>query len=229
MEDLKDFTGAGLNLTIFNALDAKKVLQGIRDVWASPYAERSYKWRQRYLLNPENVYPSILIIPSVNADCSGVLITKGITTGNEMENAIAFNRGVGGAVDGQAAESWILASDTTFQLVTPARELRYLTIPATGGSVRLPSNLEGRILSPDNLLSLQQFATQIRDILPNMPGIETNGPFDVELGFQDNKIWLFQVRPFVESKQAASSDYLLQITPKLDEERLISLKLNTTR
>lgn len=229
MEDLKDFTGAGLNLTIFNALDAKKVLQGIRDVWASPYAERSYKWRQRYLLNPENVYPSILIIPSVNADCSGVLITKGITTGNEMENAIAFNRGVGGAVDGQAAESWILAADTSFKLVTPARELRYLTIPATGGSVRLPSNLESRILSPENLLALQHFATQIRSRLPTMPGIETNGPFDVELGFQDNKIWLFQVRPFVESKQAATSDYLLQITPKLDEERLVSLKLNIPR
>ena len=57
MEDLKDFTGAGLNLTVFNVVEPEKIYQGIRDVWASPYAERSFKWRQRYMSNPENVYP----------------------------------------------------------------------------------------------------------------------------------------------------------------------------
>jgi len=41
MEDLKDFTGAGLNLTIFNTLEKAAILQGIKDVWASPYTERS--------------------------------------------------------------------------------------------------------------------------------------------------------------------------------------------
>jgi len=79
MEDLKYFTGPGLNLTLFNVVDKAKVIQGIKDVWASPYTERSFKWRQKYLLNPENVFPSILIIPSVDVDYSGVLITKGIT------------------------------------------------------------------------------------------------------------------------------------------------------
>ena len=32
MEDLKDFTGAGLNLTVFNVVDEEKILQGLRDV-----------------------------------------------------------------------------------------------------------------------------------------------------------------------------------------------------
>ena len=74
MEDLKEFTGAGLNLTLFNVLDKEKIIEGIKDVWASPYTERSFKWRQVYLLNPENVFPSILVIPSVDVDYSGVLI-----------------------------------------------------------------------------------------------------------------------------------------------------------
>lgn len=100
MEDLKDFTGAGLNLTVFNVVDVEKIYQGIRDVWASPYSERSYKWRQRYLNNPENVFPSILIIPSVDADYSGVMITKGLTTHRDEDLTVAFNLGVGGAVDG---------------------------------------------------------------------------------------------------------------------------------
>ena len=28
---------------------ADKIIQGIKDVWASPYTERSFKWRQKYL------------------------------------------------------------------------------------------------------------------------------------------------------------------------------------
>ena len=223
MEDLKDFTGAGLNLTVFNVVDPEKIYQGIKDVWASPYSERSYKWRQRYLNNPENVFPSIVIIPSVNGDYSGVMITTGVTTGESEDITVAFNRGVGGAVDGQAAESWLLRADGTEQLITPAREATYLTIPATGGSVRKQTTFERRILSDENLDALRDIAARIKQQLPNSPGITTTGPWDIELGFKDNKIWLFQVRPFVENKQAAASEYLQQITPTFDGNRIIFL------
>ena len=223
MEDLKDFTGAGLNLTVFNVVDVEKIFQGIRDVWASPYSERSYKWRQRYLHDPENVFPSILIIPSVDADHSGVMITKGLTTYRDEDLTVAFNRGVGGAVDGQAAESWLLSADSINYLITPAREPSYLTIPARGGSVRRQATFEKRILSEDNIAALRSLAVRIRSELPNTPGISTSGPFDMELGFKDNKIWLFQVRPFVENKQAAASEYLQNITPEFDTERTLVL------
>jgi phosphoenolpyruvate synthase/pyruvate phosphate dikinase len=225
MEDLKDFTGAGLNLTVFNVLDSAKIIQGIRDVWASPYTERSYKWRQRYLLNPENVFPSILIIPSVDADHSGVLITKGITTGRDEDITVAFNRGVGGAVDGQAAESWLLSDDNTDHLITPAREATYLTIPATGGSAKVSATFEQRILSEENLLTLRALAARILKELPCTPGIHTTGPFDMELGFKDDHLWLFQVRPFVENKQATASAYLQHITPVLETARTIPMDL----
>lgn len=105
MEDLADFTGAGLNLTVFNVVDEAGIIEGIKKVWASPYTERSYKWRQRLLLNPENVFPSILIIPTVDVDYSGVMITKGVSSGREEDVTVAFSRGAGGAVDGQAAEA----------------------------------------------------------------------------------------------------------------------------
>ncbi len=225
MEDLKDFTGAGLNLTVFNVLDPEKILQGIRDVWASAYTERSYTWRQRFLSNPENVFPSILIIPSVDADYSGVLITKGVTTGRAEDITVAFNRGVGGAVEGQAAESWLLGADGTDYLITPARESSYLSIPATGGSVRMQTTFEQRILHPANLASLRELVRQVLLELPGAPGINTTGPFDIELGFKDHKMWLFQVRPFVENKQAVASEYLQRITPVFDGNRFVSLDL----
>jgi hypothetical protein len=223
MEDLRDFTGAGLNLTVFNVVDPQKIFQAIKDVWASPYSERSYKWRQYYLNDPENVYPSIVIIPSVDGDHSGVMITKGLTSHDENDITVAFNYGVGGAVDGQAAESWLLKADGTNVLLAPAREPSYRTIPASGGSVIKNATFEKRILSPGHLHALREMAGKIKEQLPKVPGISSSGPWDIELGFKDDQIWLFQVRPFVENKQAASSEYLQKITPDFDKDKFLIL------
>ena len=220
MEDLKEFTGAGLNLTVFNVVDPEKIFQGIRDVWSSPYTERSYKWRQKYLLNPENVFPSILVIPSVDVDYSGVMITKGITTGEDSDMTIAFSRGAGGAVDGQAAETYLSTADQTLVLLSPARERLYNRLPITGGTQRQTASFDQPVLNDQNVYDLRVIAQEIRQTLPSAPGIETDGPFDIELGFQDDKLWLFQVRPFVENKKAVSSAYLESITPALPTENI---------
>ena len=221
MEDLPEFTGAGLNLTLFNVLDADEILAGIKRVWASPYSERSFKWRQRYLLNPENVFPSILVIPSVNVDKSGVLITKGVGTGTDADLTAAFSRGVGGAVDGQSAETYLLRPDAGEVLLSPARDPQYRTIPPSGGSRLEYATFDRPVLSDRNRADLRTLAADVQQRLPNAPGIETDGPWDVELGFKDDKIWLFQVRPFVENKNAKTSAYLESITPARPDRMLV--------
>ena len=226
MEDLKDFTGAGLNLTLFNVVEKEKILQGIKDVWASPYSERSYKWRQRYLLNPENVYPSILVIPAVDVDYSGVMITKGIFTNNDDDLTIAFSRGAGGAVEGQAAESYLLKFDRENLLLSPAREPFYNRLPTKGGTEKTFATFDKPILSENNLAQLRDFAYMIKRDMAKLPDSKSDGPFDIELGFKDNKIWLFQIRPFVENKNALKTEYLNSITPVIPESKLINL--NTT-
>ena len=223
MEDLKDFTGAGLNLTVFNVTDRDKILDGIRDVWASPYTERSFKWRQRYLLNPENVFPSILVIPSVNVDCSGVLITKGINAGSADDLTLAFSRGAGGAVDGQAAETYLIKKDGGYRLLAPAREPFLIKLPETGGTLKTTTGFNERILSPANLKQVRELAARIRELIPGDTAGDYQGAYDVEFGFKDDKIWLFQIRPFVENKRALSSAYLESITPKVDGSRNIPL------
>ncbi len=220
MEDLKNFTGAGLNLTLFNVVDKQKILNGIKSVWASPYTERSFKWRQKYLTNPENVYPSILVIPSVDNDYSGVMITKGVISGKEDEITVALSKGVGGAVDGQAAETWILKDNRNYKLISPAREVFYNSLPITGGTKGNSGSFEKSILSRknrDDLFELSQI------LISKMQKKNIEGPYDVELGFKDDKIWLFQVRPFVENKNAKSSSYLEAIAPTVDMNMLISL------
>ncbi|THH41357.1 PEP/pyruvate-binding domain-containing protein [Neolewinella litorea] len=223
MEDLEEFTGAGLNKTVFNVVDQTAILNGIKEVWASPYTERSYRWRQRYLLNPENVFPSILIIPSVDVDNSGVMITKGVTTGNDDDITVAFSRGAGGAVDGQAAEAYLLEHTGRFILQAPARERMHRRLPVTGGSVMVASAFDERILNRKNLEELYVLGQRVEEIMPKAPGVRTEGPFDVELGFKDDKIWLFQIRPFVENDNAQRSEYLQSISPPKREGVYIDL------
>ncbi|MBC2838553.1 PEP/pyruvate-binding domain-containing protein [Robiginitalea sp. SC105] len=223
MEDLKDFTGAGLNLTLFNQVDKTAILDGIRAVWASPYTERSFKWRQRYLLNPENVYPSILVIPSVDVDYSGVLITKGVVSGDPEDLTVAFSRGAGGAVEGQAAESYLLGPDGKSVLLAPAREIAYNTLPVSGGTRRKFATFETPILNRSNLDAIRELTRMVRDRVPRETGTDYQGAYDIELGFRENKLWLFQIRPFVENKKALSSDYLESITPKTDPNQKIRL------
>ncbi|HAT66270.1 MAG TPA: phosphoenolpyruvate synthase [Flavobacteriaceae bacterium] len=222
MEDLKDFTGAGLNLTLFNVVESQKIWDGIKAVWASPYTERSFKWRQKYLLNPENVFPSILIIPSVDVDYSGVMITKGIQSGNGADITVAFSRGAGGAVDGQIAETYLIRMDETYDLLAPAREPYFNSLPKTGGTQKNMATFESRILTEKNITQICKLTEQVRELMDQLHPDYT-GAYDVELGFKDGQLWLFQIRPFVENKKALSSDYLESISPKIDTKKEISL------
>jgi len=223
MEDLKDFSGAGLNLTLFNVVAKDKILQGIKDVWASPYTERSFKWRQKYLLNPENVFPSILVIPSVDVDYSGVMITTGINSGNSKDLTIAFSRGAGGAVDGQSAEAYELQFEGKKQLIAPAREPLYNGLPLTGGTNKKMGTFEKAIVNEQNIKEIREVATNVRQKMAKEVNAEYKGAYDVELGFKDDKLWLFQIRPFVENKKALSSGYLESITPKIDKNKEVLL------
>jgi hypothetical protein len=221
MEDLKDFTGAGLNLTLFNIVDRNTILEGIKKVWASPYTERSFKWRQRYLLNPENVFPSILIIPSVDVEYSGVLITKGIITDQADDLTLAISRGAGGAVDGQAAEAYLLKADGSNHLLTPAREPYFRRLPKSGGTSKMVANFNSPIATPADLNTIRDFALEVERTFPSFAE-SSSGAYDVEFGFQEGKLWLFQIRPFVEQKEpetpASTSEVKSEETNPLQPE-----------
>lgn len=208
LEGFVDFNGAGLNLTMSNILDREQVLKAITSIWASPYSDRSYRRRQRYLLNPEHVYPSVLIVPSVDSDMSGVMITKGVYTGAVDDVTVAFNLGVGGGVEGQVAETWNLGTEGRYTLLSPAREPSFSSVPPTGGIGTGRATFEERVLTPKHLKALADMSAEVKNLLPGTGGVETRGPFHVELAFKEDGIWLFQVRPFLGNAEARSSEYL---------------------
>ena len=87
----------------------------------------------------------------------------------------------------------------------------------------VPAAFNERVLSQQNLVDLYQLGQEVERVMPKAPGHSDDGPYDVELGFQDDKIWLFQIRPFVENDRAQESDYLQSISPPAREGVYIDL------
>ena len=59
VEDLPGFTGAGLNLTVPHVVGFENIMAAIQRVWASPFSERAFRWRQAYMESPVFWLPPI--------------------------------------------------------------------------------------------------------------------------------------------------------------------------
>ena len=210
VEDLAGFTGAGLNLTLPNVIGLDNLLEAIPRVWASPFTRRAFSWRQSHMTAPEHVYTSILLLESVSSDKSGVMVTADIDTGNRDVISVAVNEGLGGAVDGQAAESLRidLNSGEVRVMATATAPWRRVTNP-DGGILKLAASGLDDVLQPAEIAILRQFA---RDLPERFPPITDDqgepAPADVEFGFLHGQLHLFQLRPFLDSRAARSSQYL---------------------
>ncbi len=159
VEDLPGFTGAGLNLTMPNVTGFDNLLTAIRKVWASPFTQRAFAWRQEHTDKPEYVYPSILLLRSVPNEKSGVMVTEDIDTGDRNILSVAVNEGVGGAVDGQSSESLrINMLDGSVRILATATA-PYKMLPAPkGGMLKLSVSGSEEILKPDEIKQLISFA-----------------------------------------------------------------------
>jgi Pyruvate phosphate dikinase, AMP/ATP-binding domain len=210
VEDLPGFTGAGLNLTLFNVVGYDNIIKGINAVWASPFTERAFAWRQSLMEHPEHVYPAVLLLQSVANEKSGVLVTEDLDTGDTNILSVAVNEGVGGAVDGQSAESLrINMLDGSVRMLAPATApLRNVPSP-DGGIQKLPVSGSETVLKPDEIKQLIQFAKELPNTFPSIVDDQGNpAAADVEFGFLHGRLQLFQLRPFLQSSKAQGNNYL---------------------
>ena len=227
VEDLAGFTGAGLNLTLPNVVGYENLLDGISRVWASPFTARAFAWRQSHMTQPEHVYTSILLLESVASDKSGVLVTQDIDTGNRGIVSVAVNEGLGGAVDGQAAESLRIPLDgsSVQVLATATAEWRRVPDPK-GGLTFLPSSGSDTVLQPLEIAQVIDFAQHLPEKFPSITDDEGNSaPADVEFGFLNGDLRLFQLRPFLDSKMAMGISYLQQMDARLKNTSSIKVDM----
>jgi phosphoenolpyruvate synthase/pyruvate phosphate dikinase len=228
VEDLPGFTGAGLNLTVPNVVGFNNVLKAINQVWASPFTERAYQWRQAYMDSPEHVYASILLLKSIPAEKSGVMVTADVDSGRSGCLTVAVNEGVGGAVSGQTAEElWINTETGAVRLMAHATEPNQRILLSEGGMKKIPASGGEAVLTRNDIASLVKFAAAVPARFPRLQNAQGEAvPADIEFGFYRDKLILFQIRPFLESTRARQNLFLNSLDQKLEERRHIIVDLD---
>ena len=145
------------------------------------------------------MFPSIVVLESVPSEKSGVLITADVDNGDPTRMTIATAEGVGGTVDGSPAETLLYHKDETIllnQFKSPTR--RMLVLEGKGGSQMVPSTGSESVLTDDELKALVAAAEKIEKDFTPEKGIDGGPlPWDIEYGFVNGKLFLFQTRPFV--------------------------------
>ena len=197
VEDLENFNGAGLNLTIFNLKALDDIYDGLKEVWASPFGYRSFSWRQTVIDDPLWVLPSVVILESVPSEKSGVLVTGDPETGERTKMLVATSEGVSGAVDGTSAETLLWAPDRV-ELVTAFKSPWRRVLLSGGSSAIVASTGRDHVLEPGEVADLVAAGRRANEAIE--PAKDPSGaprPWDMEFGFVGGKLWLFQCRPFV--------------------------------
>jgi len=228
VEDLPGFTGAGLNLTLPNVVGEREIFRAIARVWASPFSARAFAWRQSLMREPEHVYPAVLLLRSVDNEKSGVMVTREIDTGSPDWLSVAVNEGVGGAVDGQAAESLRIhvGSGEVRLLAQASTPLRRQIAPA-GGIRELPVSGSDAVLKPGEIRTLRDFARELPQRFPAI--VDDTGqaaPADVEFGFQHGQLRLFQIRPFLDNAKTRGIGYLQALDTGAGQASAVSVDLD---
>jgi phosphoenolpyruvate synthase/pyruvate phosphate dikinase len=230
IEDLPSFSGAGLNLTVPHVIGFSKILNAVRRVWASPFSKRAYAWRQGRMQEPEHVYPAVLLMRTVPVEKSGVLVTRDVDNGDPAWLSVAINEGVGGVVEGQAAESLRINKNTGEIRLMAQATTTWKRIPdANGGIKKVPASGTDMVLQPDEI---QQLLQLVRDLPTRFPSIvDSNGrptAADIEFGFLQGKLALFQIRPFLENRSARSNEYLKALDAGINSGNVAEVDLSTT-
>jgi phosphoenolpyruvate synthase/pyruvate phosphate dikinase len=199
-----------LNLTLFNRRSLEDVFAGLKKVWASPFTYRSFSWRQTLIDEPEWVLPSVVILESIPTRKSGVLVTAGLDGQDQSQMLVATSEGVGGAVDGTPAETVVWSNDG-IELVTLFKSPYRRLLKQDGGSEIVPSTGKEFVLSEAEVNDLVATAFRIKKAFK--ASRDSNGnprAWDVEFGFLDGKLWLFQTRPFIGNESLANVPALMQ-------------------
>jgi hypothetical protein len=208
-EDLPEFTGAGLNLTVANQVGRQNILQAIKDVWASPFTERAYDWRSRVLRPGDPVYPSVVLLRTVPSDKSGVIGTVNLETGDTNDITVNVSEGISAVVDGGVAESLLLKPNGEVRLLAQARgTYRKVALPGGGLENRATSGSDF-VLTPDEIRQVREMVAEVKARYPVAKSSTGEAlPWDIEFGFEKGQLRLFQIRPLVRYQQMETLDVL---------------------
>jgi hypothetical protein len=193
IEDLEGFNAAGLNESVPNVLIDKSAIDlAIRKVWQSPFSEKSIDWRN-LALKKETVTvaePSVVVMPTVQASSSGVILSKGTDEFVQGKGKISANWGIGSVVEsGRPVEEITLEAGPIHQSLTVSDSKP--VAKATGGLEKQETTPGLPVLNETQIKELNKAAIQVEKTLGEKPF-----GYDIEWAYDaDGKLIILQARP----------------------------------
>jgi hypothetical protein len=138
------------------------------------------------------------------------MVTADVEGGRPGWLTVAVNEGVGGAVDGQAAESLLIFPKTgAARFLAQAAAPKRRELSPAGGLIKVPASGTTAVLAPAEITQLVRLAEDVPKRFSALRGKRGRPvPADIEFAFRDGRLTLLQLRPFVENRNAQRSEYL---------------------
>ena len=203
-EDLAGFSGAGLYSTVPNVRSADALTQAVRQVWASVFNFEAWEARQAAGIAHDRVVMAVFVQRAIDAEASGVMVTRSPLGSTPYTTYIAAKRGLGiRVVDGQRVAEQVLYTSWSkaIQVISQSAEDSALKLDPSGGVREVPlAAAERTVLSDARVKRLaevgaaieRRFGGQTQDIewALGRPGKDKAQP-----------VIVLQARPYVVGKR----------------------------
>jgi hypothetical protein len=194
VEDLPNFSGAGLYSTVPNVRGADQLTEAIKTVWASLWNFEAYEARERAGVDHSHCYMAVLIQEGINSESSGVMITADpFDKDNKGAIYISAKRGLGiKVVEGQRIAEQIVFGirSQAVRVLTRSAEDSLLTFDERGGVKEVPIAGDRVVLTDDVIRRLAAAAASIRRVFGEKEQ-------DIEWAYMKGQIYIVQARPFI--------------------------------
>ncbi|MDH3272604.1 MAG: phosphoenolpyruvate synthase, partial [Gemmatimonadota bacterium] len=107
--------------------------------------------------------------------------------------------GVGGAVEGEDAETLLLEPDGGVRLLSQTKAPRRRVV-VPGGTRWVAASRPEVLLAPAELAQLRSVVEAWQGKMVGTPDADTT--WDIEYGFLEGRLWLFQIRPFIRFRNS---------------------------
>jgi len=195
VEDLPNFSGAGLYDTVPNVKDEEKLIEAIKTVWASLWNFEAYEARERAGIDHTLSYMAVLLQEGVNADSAGVMITADpFDSDNRGAIYISAKRGLGiKVVEGKRIPEQLIFKPraNAVKVLTRSAEDSLLTFDEGGGVREVPISGDRAVLTDDMVRRLARAASRIK-------GLFGGREQDIEWVYMRGQLYIVQSRPFVQ-------------------------------
>jgi hypothetical protein len=194
VEDLPNFSGAGLHDTVPNVRGDEQLMDAIKTVWASLWNFDAYEARERANVDHSKAFMAILVQEGINADSAGVMITTDPFDAEDRGGIyISAKRGLGiKVVEGKKVAEQIIYMPlaNSVKVLTRSDEDSLLTFDERGGVKEIPISGERAVLTDDVVRRLADAAARIKRVFG---GREQ----DIEWVFMRGQVYIVQSRPYI--------------------------------